>query len=160
MAIYKLHIDESDDVQYDIIAIHTSLEDFRLAYNLNDKLPVLLSRDHSDLQVPGASGSASFCRFVYEDKQQDTTWYLIENKTLIDPAFEDHSGSLFADTSLREALPVYLLPEYKKADYILRIENLLQPVEVIINKINQIDRVSTAYTVGFQQLRSKNNLIF
>ena len=31
MAIHKLHIDEFDEVDYELIAIHTSLEDYRLA---------------------------------------------------------------------------------------------------------------------------------
>ena len=41
MAIHKLHIDEFDEVDYELIAIHTSLEDYRLAYFLNKKLPIL-----------------------------------------------------------------------------------------------------------------------
>ena len=35
MALYKLHIEEFDEVDYELIAIHTSLEDYRLAYFLN-----------------------------------------------------------------------------------------------------------------------------
>ncbi len=51
MAIHKLHIDEFDEVDYELIAIHTSLEDYRLAYFLNQKLPILLSKSKNEIQI-------------------------------------------------------------------------------------------------------------
>jgi hypothetical protein len=35
MAIHKLDLGDFDEIDYNLIAIHTSLEDFRLAYFIN-----------------------------------------------------------------------------------------------------------------------------
>ena len=39
MAIHKLDLGEFDEIDYYLIAIHTSLEDYRLAFFINQKLP-------------------------------------------------------------------------------------------------------------------------
>ena len=51
MAIHKLQIDEFDDIDYELIAIHTSLDDYRLAYFLNQKLPILLGKSKIEIQI-------------------------------------------------------------------------------------------------------------
>jgi len=57
---------------------------------------------------------------------------------------------------------VYLLPEFKKVDYFLKIENLEETIEVeqIQSLLNTIDSISTAYRVETNKIKSKNNLIF
>ncbi|MBP6551633.1 MAG: IPExxxVDY family protein, partial [Flavobacterium sp.] len=42
MAVHKLDLGEFDEIDYHLIAIHTSLEDYRLAYFINQKLPINL----------------------------------------------------------------------------------------------------------------------
>ena len=42
MAIHKLLIDDFVTVDYKLIAIHSSLEDYRLAFFMNRELAVLL----------------------------------------------------------------------------------------------------------------------
>ena len=37
MVLHKLYIDEFDEIDYELIAIHTSLEDYRPAYFINQK---------------------------------------------------------------------------------------------------------------------------
>ena len=60
------------------------------------------------------------------------------------------------------ATKVYLLPEFKKVDYFLKIENNDDAVSVsnIQVLLNTIDNVSTVYSVDINQIKSKNNLIF
>jgi hypothetical protein len=57
---------------------------------------------------------------------------------------------------------VYLLPEFKKADYFLKIENTEDTMDVskIKTILNTIDSISTVYTVDTDRIKSKNNLIF
>jgi hypothetical protein len=38
MAIYKLALDDFEEADYQLIALHTTLEDYRLAYFINQKL--------------------------------------------------------------------------------------------------------------------------
>jgi hypothetical protein len=60
MTIHKLHIDEFDEVNYDLVAIHTSLEDYRVAYFLNQKLPILLSKSKNEIQINIKEGVTFF----------------------------------------------------------------------------------------------------
>ena len=57
---------------------------------------------------------------------------------------------------------VFLLPEFKKADYFLKIENIDDTIDVsqIKTTLNTIDSISAVYTVDTNLIKSKNNLIF
>ena len=160
MANHKLYIDEFDEVDYELIAIHTSLESYRLAYFLNQKLPILLSRDKDEIQIKLKEGEVHFTRYLYENKEGNTNWNLIENKNEILIQKIDNDTNLFANTSLTIATKVYLIPELKKVDYFLRIEEASLSIEEIANTIQTIDRVEAVYSINTNQIKSKNNLIF
>ena len=49
MALHKLHVDDFYDDSFSLIAIHCSLEDYRLAYLLNKHLNISLVRKPQDL---------------------------------------------------------------------------------------------------------------
>lgn len=160
MAIHKLHFDEFDEVDYELIAIHTPLEDYRLAYFLNQKLPILLSKSKNEIQINIKEGITHFSRYLFEDTEKDLYWNLIQNKNEVTVQKKDNNQNLFANTSLEVSTKVYLLPEFKKVDYFLKIENTELAIDEIISHLNTIDRISTIYTVDRHQIKSKNNLIF
>ena len=60
------------------------------------------------------------------------------------------------------ATKAYLLPEFKKVDYFLKIENNEEALDLLHIQLllNTIDNVSTVYMVDTNQIKSKNNLIF
>ena len=58
------------------------------------------------------------------------------------------------------ATKVFLLPEMKKLDFFLKIENSEMASTEIIKKINSIRSLSAAYSVETSTIKSKNNLIF
>lgn len=159
MAIHKLHIDEFDEIDYQLIAIHTSLEDYRLAYFLNQKLPVLFSKSKNEIQISIKEGTTAFTRFLYEIPDREVEWNLIQNKNEV-VSGNDNSANLFASADMAVATTVYLLPEFKKVDYFLKIENAEIPLDDIIDNIQSIAQVSTVYTVDTTKIKSKNNLIF
>jgi len=159
MAIHRLSIDEFDEINYDLIAIHTSLEGYRLAYFINQKLPVLLAKNADEIPASSNEGDTCFSRFTYENDEIETAWNLIQNKTDIKSARKKSApGDLFTVTDVTTR--VYLLPEFKKVDYFLKVENALENTNDIIDRLHTIDRVSTVYTVDATQVKSKNNLIF
>ncbi len=91
------------------------------------------------------------------------SWNLIQNKNEV---FQDKKDSTvkiyFQHITMEISTKVYLLPEFKKADYFLKIENTqdcmnMQEIKTILNTI---DSVSTVYSVDTNQIKSKNNLIF
>ncbi|HEY6142611.1 MAG TPA: IPExxxVDY family protein [Flavobacterium sp.] len=57
---------------------------------------------------------------------------------------------------------MYLLPEFKKVDYFLKIEDTEKTINLleIQTLLNTIDNISTVYVVEVNKIKAKNNLIF
>lgn len=160
MAIHKLHIDEFDEVDYELIAIHTSLEDYRLAYFLNQKLPILLSKSKNEIQINIKEGVTFFSRFIYENTNTDCSWSLVQNKNEVTTLTTNNNQNLFGESSFEVATKAFLLPELKKVDYFLKIENSDVEMDKIIASMNTISQIATVYSVDSNSIKSKNNLIF
>lgn len=162
MAIHKLDLGEFDEIDYHLIAIHTSLEDYRLAYFMNQKLPVNLSKNENEIQINIKEGETKFSRFSYQDIEKKIFWNLIQNKNEVIQQKNDISQNLFSNISMEVSTKVYLLPEFKKVDYFLKIENMdaVMNVEEIQALLNTIESISTAYIVDTNNIKAKNNLIF
>jgi len=160
MAIHKSHIDEFDEVDYELIAIHTSLEDYRLAYFLNQKLPILLSKSKNEIQINIKEGVTFFSRFIYENSDTDSCWSLVQNKNEVTALISNNNQNLFGETSFEVATKAFLLPELKKVDYFLKIENSTCEIDTVIAMTNTIPQIATVYSVDSNSIKSKNNLIF
>lgn len=162
MAIHKLLIDDFITVDYSLIAIHSTLEDHRLAYFMNRELSILLEKSPSDIGVTIREGEGCFSRFTFENPDNDCTWDLIQNKNRVISAQTNTISSLFNDTGLSVSTSIFLMPELKKVDYMLKIENM-EPsfsTDSIVDKLLKIKQIATAYSVDQKKLKSKNNLIF
>ncbi|WP_413999603.1 IPExxxVDY family protein [Flavobacterium sp. W1B] len=162
MAIHKLDLGEFDEIDYHLIAIHTSLEDYRLAFFINQNLPINLSMSKDEIQINIKEGETNFSRFYYYDSENEISWNLIQNKNEVFQQKKDADQNLFSNLTQGIPTKVYLLPEFKKADFFLKIEHNDNAIDVSKIKItlNTIDSISTVYTVDTNQIRSKNNLIF
>jgi hypothetical protein len=162
MAIHKLDFGEFDEIDYHLIAIHTSLEDYRLAYFINQKLPINLSKNENEIQINIKEGETKFSRFYFYDTEKAISWNLIQNKNEVIQQKNENSQNLFSNINLEVSTKVYLLPEFKKVDYFLKIENIEEGMNVteIQLLLNTIDNISTVYKVETNKIKSKNNLIF
>jgi len=162
MAVHKLHLDEFDKIDYQLIAIHTSLEDYLLAYSINQKLPVTLKKSNCDIHISNKEGETQFARFIFEDKETAVAWNLIQNKNDILLSEERVNQGLFAENNSKFLTKAYFIPEFKKVDYFLKIENGEDYIDVadITQELKKINRISTLYTVDVEKIKSKNNLIF
>ena len=161
MGIHKLHLEEFDEIDYQLIAIHSSLEDYRLAYYINQNLPINLKKENCNIQISNKEGETQFTRFVFEDSK-DIVWNLVQNKNDVFVPSQNSNQGLFAETNNKFSTKIYLIPEFKNVDYFLKIENGEVNIDVskITNCIKKIDRVSTVYAVEVEKIKSKNNLIF
>ena len=161
MAIHKLHLEEFDEIDYQLIAIHSSLEDYRLAYYINQNLPINLKKENCNIQISNKEGETQFTRFVFEDSK-DIVWNLVQNKNDVFVPSQNSNQGLFAETNNKFSTKIYLIPEFKNVDYFLKIENSEVNIDVskITNCIKKIDRVNTVYAVEVEKIKSKNNLIF
>ena len=160
MAIHKLQIDEFITVDFELIAIHSALEDYRLAYFINSALGIMLERCETGIGIKIKDGETSFSRYEYEDAD-GCSWSLIQNKDKV-VSHQDSTSSLFGEAGMKVATNVYMLPEFKKVDYILKVENTPcnTTVDEAVEKLLTIKHIATAYTVDHDKIKSKNNLIF
>ncbi len=157
MKVHKLDIDDFSEIDYDLIAINTTIEDYLLAFNINQMLKLTLSRHKNDIISTNNAKEVRFSRYGFEDENQDLYWSLVQNQKWIDTA--ENNFSLFEQVQQK----VYLLPEFKNVDYFLKIEGSEfdnNEIQDILFRIKKINNVSAVFTVDTDNLKSKNNLIF
>lgn len=162
MAIHKLDFVEFEEMDYHLIAVHTTLEDYRLAYFINKVLLINLSKDKNEIHISIKEGETNFSRFYYHNNEKEITWNLVQNKNEVIQIKKENSQNLFSDIKLEVSTRVYLLPEFKKADYFLKIDNPDDRLNIdeIKTLINSIDAITTSYVVATNKIKSKYNLIF
>jgi len=156
--LHKLLVDDFDDLNYSLLAVHCEMEDFRLAYFLNQSLATRLSRTKEDLDF--LTSLATFSVFEWSNPLLQTDWHLIKNNCLVEKVAV--SKGLFLETNDKSWVKHSLIPEHNSVDYLLKIDNgggFINEKE-ILNKIQKISKVSTAYSIDVSQLKSKEHLIF
>lgn len=155
---HKISIDDFDECDpFVLIAIHSALEDYRLAFMLNYNLNLKLKRNKEDLDY----GRAKYSMFEWEDTSQLITWTLVSNICKIEEGIKNNTSSLFSNES--SILKTYnLIPEHKSSNYILKIMHQTDffREQEIIDKLLSIQQIVTAYSVQTESLKSKTNLIF
>ncbi len=162
MTVHKVSIEDFEEDDYHIIAIHTSLEDYRLAYFLNSDLEICLSKSEFNIQSQVKQGTTSFVRFSYEDEKKLIKWDLVQNKNTVLGSENTENQDLFSNSKNSFSSSAYLLPEYKKVDFFLKIGNAEKEINIteIVSKINTINNIKMVYKVEVDKIKSKNNLIF
>lgn len=159
MALHKLLVDDFYDASFSLLAVHCMLEDYRLAYLFNTHLGLNLKRKLHDLDYNYFA--ASFSIYEWENKKIDTTWNLVSNICKKEEAGLQSSGSLFKNQTVATRT-INLLPELKTVDYLVKVSNECRNFneKLILNKIQAIPQVITAYSVNIEQIKSKDHLIF
>lgn len=159
MAVHKLIIDDFDSADYTLIAIHSSLEDYRLAYFVNRELEIRLEKCSKDIGVKKHDEVAFFSRYTFEDPYQDASWNLIQNKNSITTT-QTGNGTFFAEADFAVSTSVFFIPELKLADFVLKVDNSEIKDAAIVQQLLAVKHIATAYKVDHYKLKSKNNLIF
>lgn len=155
MAVYKLQLEDFSTVEYELIAIHTTIEVTKLAFLLNKNLNTRFHFfDVIDKKEKKEKGS--FERYLYKDEENGVFWNLLENKSIIKGA--NDQKSLFEQFEQT----MYLIPEFKKADFILKIdyEDYLLEINEIIQNISMISTITMTYKIDKNNIKTKSNLIF
>lgn len=160
MAVHKLILDDVfDEALFSLIGIHCTLEDYRLVYLINKYLGITLIRKPLDLDYN--NGKSSYSIFEWEDNKQLTTWNLVSNICKTESYQQVKYKSLF-DNQEKITRTTHLIPEYKRVNYFLKINNEfnLSEEKYILNRILKIPQIVTAYSIDTNQLKSKDHLIF
>ena len=152
---------EVEDENFYLIAIYSSLEGYKMAYFINKYLKVRLERERMDIDFYHTEYDALYSLYSHKAPNAYYTLDLVTNKFKGEPKRILSSGSLFEEEELSPQ-EVYLIPEYDKVDYFLKISEEIQQKEFtrMLNKIGQIPGVQAAYAIDVDNLKSKQNLIF
>ena len=129
------------DLDFVLIAVTTSLKDYRVCYLVNKALNFNFAKIQ-DLEVDINNDliPVLFSMYQYSWETTETDFYFIANK-----------GS-----------DGYLVPEMRKADYFLLIKNYIDENDLdnLISAINKIPEIVTAVKIDPKKVKSRENLLF
>ena len=154
MRIHSLEL--ADD--FSLIGIHSSEEDYRLAFLLNQHLQTKFSKLKQQLDFH--NNTASFSVFEFIDERCQLSYHLIANK-FIGNAHLSAEPNLFSTENTFSNIS-YLIEEKKTIDFFLKIEGEISHHEFkkTIDLIKGINQVITSYKIDPKDLKSMDHLIF
>jgi len=154
--VHSLDFNDFCDDEYSLIGIHTTLEDYKLAYLLNKFLQINFSKAPFSLDFDNQKENPSFSVYHFESTPLDAQWFLISN------SFKTHKNTILNGLLLHSETKKYLIPEKKNVDFFIKIMNNDDAyfVSETIQKINKIPQIITSYSVDYSLLKSKEYLIF
>lgn len=156
---FVLSLDNDFTTDFHLIAIHTVLEDFRLAFHLNRLLQFQFQKSKKNTLITRIEESKQArSYFSYQDDKQMIDHFLIENKhTIALPTLE--TGLFPKET---ETFETFFVETNKKADYFLVIkgEKVESQVNQILSMIKTLNFVSSSYLTPVYNLKQKNYLLF
>lgn len=154
----KLFLEDFFDPSFSLIAIYCSEAGYRMAYLLNSHLGTRFQRRAKDLDLYQKGKVITFPHFEYYNEEEQTEFHLLGNR--FGQSAEkggEFSGSLFP----QNGQVYYLIPELKKADFLLKIEGDEDFVtSELIAQIVEIKQVVSAFAVDKENIKNINNLIF
>jgi hypothetical protein len=147
---------ELEEDEYSLIGIYSTEEDYRLAYLINKHLNTKFTR--YKLALDFENSTAEFPLFEYKDENSFVNYYLINNKHKSFVKNQQNAGLFGGNYSTIS----YLIPEQKKIDFFLKIEGDLDSELTLklVEELNKITQIITAYSIEPTTIKSKNHLIF
>jgi hypothetical protein len=129
------------DLDFVLIAVTTSLKDYRVCYLINKALNFNFAKIQDlEVDINNDLVPVLFSIYNYSWETTETDFYFIANK-----------GS-----------DGYLVPEMRKADYFLLIKNYIDENDLdnLISAINKIPEIVTAVKIDPKKVKSRENLLF
>jgi len=155
---HKLNLNQFSENYY-LIAIHSDLDEFRLAFFLNDKLSIGLIRKNNDIILH--ENKSNYSIYEYLDEAMFLKWIFFSNKSLVaEKTSNNELLNLFSQENIVQN-EISLINQPKGVDYFLVIENVKNKiyVEKVLKKISEIRGVITSF-ISEKKLENKENLIF
>lgn len=158
VAVHKISADFYEN-SFDLIALHSSLEDYAMAYALNLCLRSDFRRRNEDLDI---SAHVTIPIFEWKDDINDRYWTFFANNSLREETLV--RKDLFKNEPSFSTFK--MVPEYRDVDYFIKIEQdgsdtyRTERIERLIKLLLAVPKIVTAYRIVPDKLKSKNNLIF
>ncbi len=146
--------DIKNDVDFEVIALRSTLPEYKLAYQLNRSLKVQLVRCENDLDLIEKKQTVCFATYQYFDEENQKGLCLLRNNTL--NKVVEKEITLFEENTKEEKL--FLIPELLEFDYILK--NYGYDSKKITTKIRLIPNIQVIKKVEISNIKSIHHLIF
>ena len=152
MSNHKLSLEEAEQNYY-VVAIHSILEAYSLAFILNKDLGLNFFRHEFDVSF--SNTNEFYMAYKNNEDKNNPLIYFFSN------SFNDSNGqasasSLFKFNEYKKAL----VPELGKADFIMKYFGRKNDLPDFIKSVSLLDGVSSCYEYSTLKLRLKENLIF
>ncbi len=141
MSKAKKHIlNFEQEYNFDMIGICSHHNDYRLAWGMNEKLQIHLSKSEEDHIVISKKGNmqSTHSKYLFKDKENLIEYYLIKNKSM---------GK-------------YLVPEKPTIDYFLFLyENHLWDLQELVNSMREIPSILGAFIFEPEEIDSTEHIV-
>lgn len=149
----ELEMDIGDEGDIGLIAIHSTIEAYLLAYKFNQHFSTQFV-NVTELNINNET-IPTFNRFTWKDPLEENPWELIANLSVVEEDMKNEN--------LLFALPIknttHLIPSLTEVDYFLKLP-LSSFSENLIKTIQQLNEIQLAYPIEDPKIKLNPNLIF
>ena len=160
MAVHRLQLEEEED-DFSLFAIHCGELPFKMAFLMNQSLRWQLKREREDVSVLRGGKQQQYPKYRYVSRHDQVDHLLLSNIGHVDQdiAVEPQMG-LFEGMAVQNSSVSYLMPEFKKVDYLLKIEATLAEAtkKTIVAQIKSIKEVVSTYIIQHDKIKHLNAL--
>ena len=146
-----LKLDSSIQEKFKIVAIHSNLKIFSLAFQINKYCFTNFVRSENDLTI---ENSFHIPHYNWENKQKGIDFELFANKLNIEVKETELTDSLFSFTNTKE---LSLIESYREIDFFIK-QNCYFSTSNLIDKMSEIPNISLVYKVPNNELLENFNL--
>jgi hypothetical protein len=136
---YTLVIDQ--EIDFDMIGVCSHHSDYRLAWSINEKIGLHLSKCDEDYVLTSKKGEpvSNHSMYEFEDEIDRLTYYLVKNK---------NKGK-------------YLIPEKPSIDYFLFLhDNVAVDLDALMQELKTVPSVLGVYDFDPEEIGSAENIVF
>lgn len=159
MKTYHLSFDDSED-NFQIFAIYTDEQDYRMAFLLNKYLKLQLIKSPS---IIDKNKKTDFSIFEYEDTTLINSWFLLSNHCLVNSnTFKTKELDLFDNNPAIFQQKKFYFNKFKKAKFLLKIitdEDMVY-YEKTLKRLKQIPQIYEVELIDLKRIKNKKLLIF
>jgi hypothetical protein len=156
MAIHRLHLEQEDE-DFALFAIHCGEAPFKIAFLMNQSLKWQLKREREDICVVGSGKQQQYPKYRYVSRHDQIDHLLLSNVDRPDQdATTEQPLGLFDGLNGPSISATYLMPEFKKADYLLKVEAPLSEGEIklLVGQIKSIKEVVSTYVIPHNKIKN------
>ena len=152
----KFHkLDFINDEKFFLIALHSNVEIFFLAYLLNKNLKTSFKK--MKYNVINNENNYLFERYQSVDKNKREKMDLFSNKSALKKnRTTDQVFSLFDSSYFKK---FFFIDEFKDVDFFIKKDSI-NNLDLLIKKIKLIEEIESSYLIDEKLLKNKENLIF